>query len=255
MELLVVIAIIGILVALLLPAVQAAREAARKMDCTNRIRQLGVASHNYYSAFQRMPPHGFLPTNPAQQYTGLGSQAILTPYMEDSAIHSLVDQTKHWRQPENDAAMTTVVANLKCPSQSAIEWCDMGSRTAARPGTPNTIVQGAWRNHYYAILGARLGQPVPIMLVREDAQPAAVVDEAGPLRHLPLPKIPTTNIHARLDHRPALHLVAPPSTASSSPMERYQPAKSLMAPAIPCYSASARGISAFRSRGSSVALR
>ena len=81
-ELLVVIAIIGVLVALLLPAVQAAREAARRMSCSNNIRQVALAMHNYESANKKFPPSLFIGKN---QYRW-SAQARILPYIEQSNV-------------------------------------------------------------------------------------------------------------------------------------------------------------------------
>jgi prepilin-type N-terminal cleavage/methylation domain-containing protein len=108
-ELLVVIAIIGILVALLLPAIQAARESARRMDCISRLRQLGIAAHNYHDTMKQFPPHGNYPTH-------LSSQARMLPYIENAAIHDLVNQTTHWRDTTNTRAYLTPVTFFRCPS-------------------------------------------------------------------------------------------------------------------------------------------
>ncbi|MCA9133857.1 MAG: DUF1559 domain-containing protein, partial [Planctomycetales bacterium] len=88
-ELLVVIAIIGVLVGLLLPAVQAAREAARRMQCTNNLRQLGLAVHNYESANRRLPS-GWIANN-LRGEPGWGWAAALLPFMEGSNLHQQID--------------------------------------------------------------------------------------------------------------------------------------------------------------------
>jgi prepilin-type N-terminal cleavage/methylation domain-containing protein len=89
-ELLVVIAIIGILVALLLPAIQAAREAGRRASCSNNLRQVVLATHNYMDTLRAVPPFSCLP--PAGQSGAVWSlQARLLPYMEQQNLQDLID--------------------------------------------------------------------------------------------------------------------------------------------------------------------
>jgi prepilin-type N-terminal cleavage/methylation domain-containing protein len=145
-ELLVVIAIIGVLVALLLPAIQAAREAARRSDCVNRIRQIGIAVHNYADAKKKIPPH---PKGLAR----MSSQARLLPYMENAAVHNLVNQTIHWRALQNKEALLTPVDIFRCPSQTSVEWTDMGNLSWWTSGPK----QDNLRCHYVGNLGARPG--------------------------------------------------------------------------------------------------
>ena len=96
-ELLVVIAIIAVLIALLLPAVQAAREAARRMQCTNNLKQVGIALHNYHSAVNTFPV-GFLYPQNNQVYPGVPALhyrwsvlAQLSPYMEQSTVYNALN--------------------------------------------------------------------------------------------------------------------------------------------------------------------
>jgi prepilin-type N-terminal cleavage/methylation domain-containing protein len=128
-ELLVVIAIIGILVALLLPAVQAAREAARRMQCGNNLKQIGLAAHNFNTAFNRLPP-GYLGPVPANENIGndqcVGVLALLLPYLEQQAVYDqiTIDLRLDKRAPTwiYDAGTWTTaqyrLAAFRCPSDN-----------------------------------------------------------------------------------------------------------------------------------------
>ena len=165
-ELLVVIAIIGILVALLLPAIQAAREAARRTDCTNRIRQVGIAALNYEVSHKTLPPHGVIlniiePLTGKPKITGLSSQAYLLNYMENSQFFNLVDLNAHWHEEVNRKARETPISFLRCPSAPALEPTELGGSYFNVSSSPSEIEETNLRCHYIGNLGARPGPADP----------------------------------------------------------------------------------------------
>lgn len=137
-ELLVVIAIIGILVALLLPAVQQAREAARRMQCVNQLRQMGLATLNLESAFGSFPSGGIEPYPSVACYSsngqpngpdrqGLSWTFQILPYLEHSAIYNL---------PTTEAVRNSPVEQYFCPSRRG----------------PTFYVRGGWLLDYAALV-------------------------------------------------------------------------------------------------------
>lgn len=112
-ELLVVIAVIGVLVGLLLPAVQGAREAARRMSCQNNLKQLGLCLHNFESARKKLPPQGDYQTNGTAVYWS--AQTRLLPYAESSTVYQLIDYTKPIAQQPQVARIR--IPFLICPSE------------------------------------------------------------------------------------------------------------------------------------------
>jgi prepilin-type N-terminal cleavage/methylation domain-containing protein/prepilin-type processing-associated H-X9-DG protein len=113
-ELLVVITIIGILIALLLPAVQAAREAARRLQCANNFKQVGLALHNYHSARECFPV--------GRCYNGVaydwGWSVYILPYMEKASLYDSIDfklSGSYWHG-QNIAVTKTLIPDYMCPS-------------------------------------------------------------------------------------------------------------------------------------------
>jgi len=110
-ELLVVIAIIGILIAMLLPAVQSVREAARRVQCSNNLRQISLALHNYESAFQTFPASGI-------QSNQMSWAVIILPFIEQNNLYDSMDLSPgNWRLHGRNAAVKGVlVPAYQCPS-------------------------------------------------------------------------------------------------------------------------------------------
>lgn len=136
-ELLVVIAIIGILIALLLPAVQAAREAGRRTACNNNLHQIGLAMQMYEGTHKVLPP-GYIALDPtgtqvdANGEPGWGWASFLPPYLEEANMQSnLIRYTVPITNSLNDAARIFPLTVYRCPSDDGTQTFQLG--TAADP--------------------------------------------------------------------------------------------------------------------------
>jgi len=155
-ELLVVIAIIGILVALLLPAIQAAREAARRSECINNLKQIGVAMHNYHDTYKALPP-GWIYNGTANRRE-FGWAVNLLPFIEQQALYDRLEPnrtrlhaltTNPAPSADIQAALQTSLSAYLCPSDQSKKLADnenFGSLSAWRLAKSNYIACAAWSN-------------------------------------------------------------------------------------------------------------
>ena len=146
-ELLVVIAIIGILVGLLLPAVQAAREAARRMSCTNNLKQIGLALHNYESSYRVLPPSTVSLGGSASQ--PWSTHAFIIPFLEGSSIAARINYDVGYHNGSNKTLFPpSGVATIRVP----VYLC---------PSEPNDRVRvnsSGVAEHYPATYGLSVGR-------------------------------------------------------------------------------------------------
>jgi prepilin-type N-terminal cleavage/methylation domain-containing protein/prepilin-type processing-associated H-X9-DG protein len=166
-ELLVVIAIIGVLVGLLLPAVQKVREAANRLSCSNNLKQLGLALHNYHDTNLAFPQaYKTLPTPdptapPGTGAYGAGAFVLVLPYLEQDNVYRRIDVTRaalsSVNMPPANSAYATLIKTFLCPSA---------------PGNP-TVDYSAELSNSFNNFGITLSYPPGLIFGRSDYAPDA----------------------------------------------------------------------------------
>lgn len=152
-ELLVVIAIIGILVGLLLPAVQRARESANRMSCTNNLKQIGLALQSYHDIHKSFPP-GYISNADSSGNDlgpGWGWAALLLPQMEQGNLNSSIRFDLPIEAPQNATQRTTSLTLFLCPSDSADKtWT---AKTYSSSGSPQASICDVASANYIGVFG------------------------------------------------------------------------------------------------------
>ncbi|OWK35048.1 hypothetical protein FRUB_09890 [Fimbriiglobus ruber] len=174
-ELLVVIAIIAILIGLLLPAVQKVREAAARAKCSNNLKQLGLAVHNYENANGSFPPAELFPRL-------VTAQLILLPYIEQSALQGLAllnPGTNNNLNGDNSAngiaCKSQIVPTFQCPSE--ISTLQQALSTGANSGTSNYFLNGGLQtNASNGTVGGAFSMYLPVPFTAPSSGPVPVIE-------------------------------------------------------------------------------
>ncbi len=127
----------GVMVALLLPAVQAAREAARRMQCSNNLKQLALAMHNYHDTYKSFPPAYTVDDQGKPLHSW---RTLLLPFLESSPLYAQIDLNEPWNSPKNQAFNQMVIPTFRCPSEPNPAVCSyvviVGPKAVFQGSTP-----------------------------------------------------------------------------------------------------------------------
>jgi hypothetical protein len=174
--LLVVIAIIGILIALLLPAVQSAREAARRAHCLNNLRQMGLALHGYHDTAGSFPPGGWL-RRPGEPMRWLAWSALLLRHLEQQALYDSLNLAVPYDHSANTTGSQVVLSVYLCPTSrrdqdrvSGRGACDYGGIYGERITSPNNPPKGPMLyDRAFPIASIRDGTSQTIFIAEDSA--------------------------------------------------------------------------------------
>jgi prepilin-type N-terminal cleavage/methylation domain-containing protein/prepilin-type processing-associated H-X9-DG protein len=165
-ELLVVIAIIAVLISLLLPAVQSAREAARRIQCTNNLKQIGLGLHNYHESRGALPGADMV-----FNVTELSALSQILPMLEQTSVYNSINFAFNYQDPTNTTVMNTVISGFVCPSDLNDPLPALGAQTNYMADMGSGIV---WQ----ASIGPNTNMPAPNGVFHGDSATkfAAVTD-------------------------------------------------------------------------------